>query len=204
MQQLTLLHAKHGGLVRAVWTPSFAVTLLASWDIALVVELALVLLDVSLLPHVPFGREASAIPTLSFVLELAYLEAVLAPPACVASAVWLLVRRRGRSPSTGDQRAARLKSALQGLGLGLAIGGWLLAGHVTAPWPAPWSWPGVGLSVAALLLLPLAIAFVLDAALPIVVVEGIIEDVQELRPQRGRPSYLIRIGSVFQSVPRGS
>lgn len=81
--------------VRAAWTPSFAVTLLASWAVALVAELVLIWNDASFLAHVPFGEGAWSVPALGFVLELAYPKAALAPPACVVRSVWLFARARG-------------------------------------------------------------------------------------------------------------
>lgn len=186
--------------VRAVWTPSFAVTLLASWAVALVVELVLIWNDASFLAHVPFGEGAWSVPALGFVLELSYLQAALAPPASLVSVAWLFARARRPAPSVA--LAARGQIALRGLGLGASVGAWLGAGALTAPWPAPWSWVAAGLTIAALLLLPLAVAFALDAVAPMIVVEGVIEELLELRPRRGSPSYLMRIGAEVRSVPK--
>jgi hypothetical protein len=182
--------------------PSFAVTLLASWAVALVVELVLIWNDASFLMHVPFGEGAWSVPALGFVLELAYLQAALAPPASFVSVAWLLASARRSSPEVADALAARGQIALRGLGLGAIVGAWLGAGVLTAPWPAPWSWVAAGLTIAALVVLPLAVAFVLDAVAPMIVVEGVIEELLELRPRRGSPSYLMRIGAEVRSAPK--
>lgn len=192
----------YAGRVRATWTPGFAVTLLASWALALVVELVLIWNDASFLARVPFGEGAWSVPALGFVLELAYLQAAVTPLASLVSVAWLFARARRPSPSVADAPAARGQIALRGLGLGAIALAWLGAGALTAPWPAPWSWVAAGVTVAALLLLPLAVAFVLDAVAPMIVVEGVIDELLELRPRRGSPSYLMRIGDEVRSVPK--
>lgn len=137
---------------------------------------------------------------MELALVLALWQACLAPPACAVGAIALYLRGRPGVAAWGAL-GLRVRHALWGVGLSSIDAAWLVADLGVPSLHASMSWAADGITLAALVTIPLGIAFVIDSVLPFVVLEGTVtEHVQFGRPRSA--FYLLRIAGQRVEVPR--